>query len=281
MSNNKKLAELARRKKVLEAKVSALKETKAKSSLAYLIESELEKAEVVMVAKSVVDKLQKAAEEIAKIEGNDIIPAMEALKAAFGPNLADAFQKTAGEQLRNLVGSITQAKDAISSEVGKFEGVLNGEQPGNDMAAPADPMGGADDADLGLEPDAEGDDLGMGDDDGEFDLGGDDAGMDPLAVDGEDDASGDDFVDSELDASFDDMDNSVAAGRAKKESAAPKAGAKALAEAKDPDVVIATAFSKKLREGVDPVKAAKAVAKSFDIDFSDVVAIVRETRLGK
>lgn len=279
MSNNKKLAELARRKKVLEAKVSALKETKAKSSLAYLIESELEKAEVVMVAKSVVDKLQKAAEEIAKIEGNDIIPAMEALKSAFGPNLADAFQKVAGEQLRNLVGSITQAKDAISSEVGKFEGVLNGEQPGNDMAAPADPMaGGADDADLGLEPDAE-DDLGM-EDDGEFDLGGDDAGVDPLAVDG-DDASGDDFVDSELDASFDDMDNSVAAGRAKKESAAPKAGAKALAEAKDPDVVIATAFSKKLREGVDPVKAAKAVAKSFDIDFSDVVAIVRETRLGK
>lgn len=279
MNNNKKLAELARRKKVLEAKVSALKETKAKSSLAYLIESELEKAEVVMVAKSVVDKLQKAAEEIAKIEGNDIIPAMEALKSAFGPNLADAFQKVAGEQLRNLVGSITQAKDAISSEVGKFEGVLNGEQPGNDMAAPADPMaGGADDADLGLEPDAE-DDLGM-EDDGEFDLGGDDAGVDPLAVDG-DDASGDDFVDSELDASFDDMDNSVAAGRAKKESAAPKAGAKALAEAKDPDVVIATAFSKKLREGVDPVKAAKAVAKSFDIDFSDVVAIVRETRLGK
>lgn len=279
MNNNKKLAELARRKKVLEAKVSALKETKAKSSLAYLIESELEKAEVVMVAKSVVDKLQKAAEEIAKIEGNDIIPAMEALKSAFGPNLADAFQKVAGEQLRNLVGSITQAKDAISSEVGKFEGVLNGEQPGNDMAAPADPMaGGADDADLGLEPDAE-DDLGM-EDDGEFDLGGDDAGVDPLAVDG-DDASGDDFVDSELDASFDDMDNSVAAGRAKKESAAPKAGAKALAEAKDPDVVIAAAFSKKLREGVDPVKAAKAVAKSFDIDFSDVVAIVRETRLGK
>lgn len=279
MNNNKKLAELARRKKVLEAKVSALKETKAKSSLAYLIESELEKAEVVMVAKSVVDKLQKAAEEIAKIEGNDIIPAMEALKSAFGRNLADAFQKVAGEQLRNLVGSITQAKDAISSEVGKFEGVLNGEQPGNDMAAPADPMaGGADDADLGLEPDAE-DDLGM-EDDGEFDLGGDDAGVDPLAVDG-DDASGDDFVDSELDASFDDMDNSVAAGRAKKESAAPKAGAKALAEAKDPDVVIATAFSKKLREGVDPVKAAKAVAKSFDIDFSDVVAIVRETRLGK
>ncbi len=276
MNNNKKLAELARRKKVLEAKVSALKETKAKSSLAYLIESELEKAEVVMVAKSVVDKLQKAAEEIAKIEGNDIIPAMEALKSAFGPNLADAFQKTAGEQLRNLVGSITQAKDAISSEVGKFEGVLNGEQPGNDMAAPADPMaGGADDADLGLEPDAEGDDLGMGDDDGEFDLGGDDAGVDSMVGDD------DDFVDSELDASFDDMDNSVAAGRAKKESAAPKAGAKALAEAKDPDVVIATAFSKKLREGVDPVKAAKAVAKSFDIDFSDVVAIVRETRLGK
>lgn len=274
MNNNKKLAELARRKKVLEAKVSALKETKAKSSLAYLIESELEKAEVVMVAKSVVDKLQKAAEEIAKIEGNDIIPAMEALKSAFGPNLADAFQKVAGEQLRNLVGSITQAKDAISSEVGKFEGVLNGEQPGNDMAAPADPMaGGADDADLGLEPDAE-DDLGM-EDDGEFDLGGDDAGVDSMVGDD------DDFVDSELDASFDDMDNSVAAGRAKKESAAPKAGAKALAEAKDPDVVIATAFSKKLREGVDPVKAAKAVAKSFDIDFSDVVAIVRETRLGK
>lgn len=211
-----KITETKRRIAEMQAKITEARQLK----LSYLIESELEKAEVLLVAKSVVDKLQKMAEDIAKIEGNDIIPAMEALKAAYGPNLADSFQSVASEKLRATVEAITAAKDGVSAEVAKFEGVLNGEQPGNDMAGfetevPAE------------EPEA--DAMGAG-------LGGEAGTLDAAPEGGVD---GDDFVD--VDGSkdevapgedmFGDMDTSSAAGRAKKESVALKGKMVAEAEA--------------------------------------------------
>jgi len=131
----KKLSEMKRLTVELEAKVRKLKESRSSTGLAFLIESELEKAEVLLVAKSIVDRLQRIAEDIAKIEAHDILPTLEAMKMAYGADMADAFASTAGDTLRGAVTAITKAKDVFAAEAAKMERVLNGEGPANDMAA--------------------------------------------------------------------------------------------------------------------------------------------------
>jgi hypothetical protein len=271
MSNKNKIAEISKKIKVMEAALAAkakkpvvVKETAApKSGIAYLIESELEKAEVLLVAKSVVEKLQKTAEDLAKIDGTDIMPAMEGLKAAFGPEDAIAFQQAAADALRNAVNGISAAKDAISAHVAKFEGALNGET--NDMATFDDAAVPADPAADAAAPAPAGDDLGA---------------EAPEADMGAEAPAADDAEMGELDGMFDDAGTDTAAGRPKKESFAP--GAKALKEAKDPDAVVLAAFRRLLSESKNkPVPAAKAVARHFGIDFADVVAIVSENARGK
>lgn len=309
MSKKTQLAEMMRRKNALQAQLKNLKEAQSKTGLAYLIESELEKAEVVLAAKSIVDKLQKIAEDLAKVNGDEIMPIMEPLKAAFGPQMAEQFQSIVSEKINATVMAVSSAKDAISSEVGKFEGIMNGETPGNDMsamgdpaaAAPAPDMGGMDAAAPAIAPE-------MG------------APVAPEAgvVD----------ADAGLDDAFG-ADTSSAAGRAKKESAAPrgkaikegefvkgKKGVNPFAakdadksdkkdeddcededkdcnkekdenpfakkdEVSESDARILTMFRRAIREGAKPVPAAKTIARHFGIDFSDVVEIVRESAPGK
>lgn len=341
MKKNRKLAEMQRRKEELETKVRALREGKNfRQSLSYLIESELEKAEIVLAAKAIIEKIGKMAEDLAKVNGDDLIPMMDSLKAAFGPQMADNFQKTVADKLTAATTMLTQTKDAVSSEVAKLEGVVNGDSSGNDMSA--DPMAGA--GDLGGDAaamggdDVLGGDAAMGDMGGDMDapLGGDEAGEEDLLGGGD---LGDDPFD-------DDAGN--AAGRARKESAAPKKGKKlaegptgaaiggavggaagrvvgavggpvgsmvggvagrvagaavgsAIGDAasaltggddeveeceKKPvtetlDAKIIKSFKKSIREGATPVKAAKAVAERFGVDFADVVEVVRESRKGK
>ncbi|RYF14453.1 MAG: hypothetical protein EOO77_14290, partial [Oxalobacteraceae bacterium] len=151
MNKKTQLAEMMRRKNALTAQLKQIKESRSKTGIAFLIEATLEKAEVVMAAKSVVEKLQKMAEDLAKVNGDEIMPIMEPLKSAFGPQMADAFQSMVSEKINATVMAVTQAKDAISSEVAKFEGIIDGSSPGNDMGAmgaPA-PMDPAADLDMG------------------------------------------------------------------------------------------------------------------------------------
>lgn len=276
MTTKNKIAEMMRRKAALEAQLKALKESKAKKTvaetksitgLAYLIESELEKAEVVLAAKSVVDKLQKMAEDLAKINGDEIMPIMEPLKTAFGPQMAEAFQQIVSEKVTATVTAVTQAKDAISTEVGKFQDIIDGKSAGSDMSA----MGAEE---MGMAPEAP-----MGGDD----LGGDMA--DPMAapaggmeMDAEIDVDGSKADPLGDDGAFDaDPLAGEPVGRAKKESARPKA--KMVESATDRAIV--TTFKKLIREGVAPVKAARRIAEKLSIDYSDVVEVIRESGTGK
>jgi hypothetical protein len=275
MTKKNKLAEMQRRKAALEAKIKTVKEGRSKynTGVARLIESELDKASVVLAAKDIVEKIGKMAQDLAKVNGDDIMPMMDSLKELFGPQMADSFQKIASEKLTAATTSLTQIKDALSAEVSKLEGVVDG-NAGNDMAQ-------FDDAALAGDPAA--------------DLGADPLAADPLADAGLD-ATGDVDADmdiaaagagDELDAAADEIDDlfaddasAGAAGRPAKESVESK-GAKALRESKDPDALILNSFRKAVREGYSPAKAARAVANVFGVDFADVVDIVRETRLGK
>ncbi|RYD68260.1 MAG: hypothetical protein EOP83_01205 [Verrucomicrobiaceae bacterium] len=275
MSNKQKLAEMKRRKATLEAQIKTIKESKksqpvseSRTGLAYLIESELEKAEVLLAAKSIVDKLQKMAEDLAKVNGDEIMPIMEPLKTAFGPQMADAFQKITSEKVNATVAAVTQAKDAISAEVAKFEGIMNGTGAGNDMAS----MGGDE---MGMDaaaPAAPANDMA-----GDAGLGGDDMGGDEMEVSGEIDMGGADPVSD--DGAFDsDPLAGSPAGRPKKESAAPRGR---MVESKS-DARIVKAFRRLLGEGMKPVPAARKIADRLAIDYADVVEVIRESSgLGK
>lgn len=276
MTTKNKIAEMMRRKAILEAQIKKAREakktvaeTKRTTGLAYLIESELEKAEVVLAAKSIVDKLQKMAEDLAKINGDEIMPIMEPLKTAFGPQMAESFQQVVSEKVTATVTAVTQTKDAISAEVAKFQDIIDGKSSGNDMSAMgADEMGMAATAPGAMSPmdagsDEMGDDLGAPEGDMQVDAEIDvDAGADPLAADGAFDS---------------DPLAGEPVGRAKKESAQRKG--KMVESASDRAIV--TTFKKLIREGVAPVKAARRIAEKMSIDYADVVEVIRESSAGK
>jgi hypothetical protein len=256
---NKKKAELLKQINETKAKLAALRENESKVrafGLAKLMESELDKATLVLSVKGISDELQQMAEKVAKMEAEEIMPILDSLKEAFGPELAESFNNAASQNIRNLVEAIKAAKDAIGNEVLRLEGAANGEQV-NDMAmAPADDMGmddmGADNMDdMGADPMAN--DMGgedMDDMDGDMDdMGGSEIGA-------EDDLSDDDLLDP-------------AAGRARKESAE-------FRHASNPDKFVFEAVVSRVKEGHRGPEAARLVAENLGLDLSDVVEIVAE-----
>lgn len=245
-----------------------VRETAANTrGLAFLIESELEKAEVVLAAKSILEKLQGMAEDLAKVEANDIMPMLDGMRLTFGPELADAFNETTTAKLRQTTEAIKAAKDSIASEVAKLEGSVNGDMT-NDMAM------GAQDQDA---PELGGD-MGLGDGADLGDMGGDDA---DAAMGGDDDMGGEPAPEmGDMDAAFDDAaEQNSAAGRARKESV--ERNVKALRESKNPDRLVFETFKRTLKEARNAVTAAKAVAEAFSIDLNDVIDIVKEGKTFK
>lgn len=247
-----------------------VRETAANTrGLAFLIESELEKAEVVLAAKSILEKLQGMAEDLAKVEANDIMPMLDGMRLTFGPELADAFNETTTAKLRQTTEAIKAAKDSIASEVAKLEGSVNGGLT-NDMGM------GAQDQDA---PALGGDDMGLGDDAGLGDMG--DEGMGDEGM-GDDAAMGGEPAPEmgDMDAAFDDAaEQNSAAGRARKESV--ERNVKALRESKNPDRLVFETFKRTLKEARNAVTAAKAVAEAFSIDLNDVIDIVKEGKTFK
>lgn len=232
-----------------------------RESLSFLIENELEKAEVVLAAKSVVDKLNKMIETLATLEGEEIMPMFDAMKLSFGADTATNFQKTVGETLRTATQNVMQAKDAITSEVSKLESAITGE--GGDIASL--------DLDAEMEEPAN-DDLDVTDiDDVDTDADMEMNDEAPIAPTPEADP-------------FDDEDSN-AAGRARKESAHAKGRAlnetqrkliRTLRESKNPDALLYATFRRQVKEGHTPIEAAKRVSAGFGIDIADIFAIVKD-----
>lgn len=250
-------------------KKTPVKEATQPSGLAFLIESELEKAEVVLAAQAIAKKLTDMAADLSKIEADDIMPILDNMRLTFGPELTDSFNDITTAKVRQTMEAVKAAKEAVSKEIARMEAAVNGEMS-NDMGL--DGPGG--EGDLGL--------------DGDMATGGDEAGdlgaeLDAAAPAGDDAAAAIGDVPApdteeggadELDAAFADAGDS-AAGRAKKESV--ERNVKALRESKNPDRLIFETFRRTLKESKgQAVRAAQAVATAFQIDYADVVEIVKE-----
>ena len=213
-------------------------------NLSYLIESELEKAEIVLAAKSITDAIQKMAENAAKMEAEDVMPLNDPIREHFGPEAADTFAEAVGQALRNLTQAISEAKNTISNEIARMQGEV---VESNDLEMMSDEEPSSDD-------DAVADD--MPDEDSEIEMPGDEGDSGEMEM-----------------PRFDDEDLSNAAGRARKESAVPK---KKILES--PDAIVARQYAKMIREGKSAKAAAKVLTETYAIDIPTLVEIIEGSR---
>jgi hypothetical protein len=133
-----------------------------------LDEDSMEEAKVILAAKELSDKIQGMIEDSAKMQVQDLLPIVDAMKSEVGQAEADAFASAADAALAGLVDSLKGAKSEYDNAISAAQG----QEVGGDMDnfSMDDEMG-----DMGMD-DEMGDevDLDMGDDmDDEF--AGDDA----------------------------------------------------------------------------------------------------------
>lgn len=224
-------------------------------SLIRLMEDEMDRAELVLAAKAILDKLQDMAEDLAKIEADDVLPLLDGIRSQFGPQVSDNLNSAATETLRSALEAVKSSKDRIGQVVQNMEGVVTGDgsndmsmNAGTDEETPAD-LGG-DMGDTSEQPAAD------------ADTGGDE-GADELA------GQIDDILGSDEDA------GENPEGRTRKESAQFKGNA--LTESENPDMVLATATLKLVKESKKTIaEAASIVAESYGVDIEDITVAVRD-----
>lgn len=110
--------------------VKKLEEAAQATHLATLLENDLAQAEIILAAKDIMAKLQDMAEDLAKLNAQEIFPLVDEMKTAFGPEAADAFEVIAQDALQNALNTVRKAKEDINTGVLQVEGKL----PMNDMA---------------------------------------------------------------------------------------------------------------------------------------------------
>lgn len=132
---------------IIEALKTILKEigpARPKRKLGEQSGEDLAQAELILVAKNMVEKLQSMAEDVAKMATDELMPLAEKLKVSFGQDVGNQFNDAADAALQTLLQSVKAGKDELSNAVG----VLTGEAP----ATAPDLSGGLPDpsADMGM-----------------------------------------------------------------------------------------------------------------------------------
>ena len=136
-------------------------------SLKALLEQEVEKAEVVIAAKSIVDEMQDMIEQLGKMQNDELGAVVDQMSYQYGADKAASFNQAVASQLETLLGSLKSAKEAVNNEVlvltgeapapsemGPADSDLGGmEDDGEDLEAPADDLTGGDDSASGPEED--------------------------------------------------------------------------------------------------------------------------------
>jgi len=160
-------------------KVAETKEEKATNiveekmiEIKKLLEQEVEKAEIVIAAKSIVDELQNMIEDLGKLQNDELGAIVDQMSYQYGGDAAANFNTAVASQLETLLGSIKSAKEAVNNEVL----VLTGEAPAqSDMSATDSDLG-----DMGSDIEDPVDDLPADDLPADDLTGGDDAASGPV-----------------------------------------------------------------------------------------------------
>ena len=203
-------------------------------------ESQMDKAELALAAKSVLTDLQHMAEKVAKLEAEGILPLLDGIKAQFSPEMAESLNTTTNEQLRLVMDALKNAKDAIGTQILNMERVVSGEEPVTDMSQNA----GVGDSDLTAELDA---------------------------------TPGESSPETDSEPSTDDIEAALSGGVGRTAKESFNHNAKMLAESKNPDRFVAAFCAKTIKEGMSVKKAVAFVAEQLGIDQSDVVDALQST----
>jgi hypothetical protein len=246
------------------------KEKILSESLVSLFEDEMDRAELVLAAKAILDKLQKMAEDLAKIEADDVLPLLDGIRSQFGQQFADQLNDASTNGLRQALEAVKTSKDQIGSAINNMQGVVTG-QGTNDMAQ-SDSTGETGDAAAPA---------------GDTSMDDTVAPNDQAAAGGDENAEGGDQAEDTADALsnlFGGEENSDQGpeGRTKKESVYPTGAvlseaAKKLAEQENPDEFLAKqtlAFAKAKK--ITTLESAEKVAKYYGVDVEDIVGALRE-----
>jgi len=143
------------------AKAKKLEESLRATNIGVLLEAELEQAEVILAAKDFVSKLQKMAEDLAKMQAESI-PLGDSMKETLGPEAAQDFENAVTNAIADGLVAVRAAKDTISDSIGRVEGG-NPEGTadlGSDMGDMGGDLGGDTGGDLDLGVDGNGEEMG-------------------------------------------------------------------------------------------------------------------------
>ena len=135
--------------------------------------SAVEEAKVILAAKEISDKIQSMVEDAAKIQVQELMPLVSAMKEELGPERANSFSEAAEQSLSEVTDSLKTAKDSFDNAILAAQGEnvmgtdmdmgmddgLGGEMPGDelggDMDAELDPEMGDEEMGGDLEADPE------------------------------------------------------------------------------------------------------------------------------
>jgi len=100
----------------------------------------LDKAQTLLAAQDISDRLQKMAEDAAKMAVDDLMPLVDTMKDQFGMEAATAFNNVVKQNLQTVLDSIIAAKDQTDNAINTME---TGGMPAAplDIGQPLPPMG--------------------------------------------------------------------------------------------------------------------------------------------
>jgi hypothetical protein len=125
---------------IIEALKHVLKEIAPMRSPRRVNESNgenLAQAELILVAKNMVEELQKMAEDVAQMQTDDLMPLVEKIKVEFGQDVGQQFNDAADAAFTALLDAVKTGKDALSNAQGILSGEAPAAMPGGDMGADA------------------------------------------------------------------------------------------------------------------------------------------------
>jgi len=107
-----------------------------------LLEGELEKAQVSLAARDMVDQLQKVIEDLTKLKVEELSALKESIRSAMGNEIANQFVGAVDPALQSAIDAVSQGKDQVDQAAMSISG--DAEMP----AAPMD-MGAGMGGDMG------------------------------------------------------------------------------------------------------------------------------------
>ena len=109
--------------------------------LKMLMEQDLQQAEVLLAAKSMVGDLQDMAEKIAKLQTETLMALTERIKEVYGTAEAEAFNSSVEGGLQQVLDTLKQNHESLGNAVAVLSGEEQPDMAADAGAVPADDMG--------------------------------------------------------------------------------------------------------------------------------------------